>query len=308
MLPDDLNNLKSLCKDEQSFKKLRKIVGALVDEKNEKARHLSLLESATNDGYDSILITELSLDKPGPEIVYVNDGFCEMTGYSREEVIGKTPRILQGPKTDQDVLDRLKEHLSDGQCFFGQTINYRKDGSEFINQWDIHPLTDEEGNPTHWVSYQHDISKRKRAEKQYFDTKIEFDDLRKQTHCTMIDVDHEGNIMFANNAFLSLTGYQEEELKQYKVWELFPDKYKESLKDRFEEAEDPTLLNGKEFKGVIKHKSGIPIQVKGVSRLINLKEEQTLRVDIQNISFQKKVMDTLQKHHRNLDKNIDSKP
>lgn len=298
MLPDDLNKLKDLCKNEQSFQDLKEIVTTLTDEREEAERRLALLESATSEGYESIMITELNLEEPGPRIVYVNDGFCAMTGYAKEEVIGKTPRILQGPETDREVLERLKERLSNGRCFFGQTVNYRKDGSEFINQWDIHPLTDEQGNPTHWVSYQHDISKRKHAEKQFVDTQIEFDELRERTHCTMIDVDAEGNIISANNAFLSLTGYGNEELKQRKVWEIFPNKYKDSLKERFEEAEEGTHLNGKEFKSIIKHKSGIPIQVKGVSRLLALKDKQVIRAEIQNISFQKKVMDTLQKHRR----------
>lgn len=298
MLPDDLNSLRDLCKNEKSFEELKKIVAALIDEREEKDRRLSLLESAVSDGYESIMITGLNLNKPGPRIVYVNDGFCEMTGYSKEEVVGKTPRILQGPKTDQVVLDRFRERLSNGQCFFGQTINYRKDGSEFINQWDVHPLTDEEGNPTHWVSYQHDISKRKRAEQQFMDTQAEFDDLYEQTHYTMIDVDTEGNIVSANNAFLSLTGYKNEELKQHKVWDIFPDKYRKPLKNHFGEADEATFLRDKEFKSIIMHKSGIPVQVKGVSRLLNREDKQVIRVDVQNISFQKKVIDTLQKHQR----------
>lgn len=304
MLPDDLNKLKDLCKDEQSFQELKKIVTTLTDEIEETEHRLSLLESATSEGYESIMITELNLEEPGPRIVYVNDGFCEMTGYTKEEVIGKTPRILQGSKTDREVLERLRERLSNGRCFFGHTVNYRKDGSEFINQWDIHPLTDEQGNPTHWVSYQHDISKRKNAEKQFVDTQIEFDELREQTHCTMIDVDAEGNIISANNAFLSLTGYENEELKQRKVWEIFPNKFKGSLKERFDESEEGMHLNGKEFKSIITHKSGIPIQVKGVSRLLALKDKQVIRAEIQNISFQKKVMGTLQKHRRTFGRNM----
>ena len=101
------------------------------------AHQLKLLEYAIRNDYDSILITELDLDRPGPTIVYVNEGFTHMTGYTKEEVIGKTPRILQGPKTDRAILERLKRRLIEGQAFFGHTINYRKDGTEFINQWDI---------------------------------------------------------------------------------------------------------------------------------------------------------------------------
>ncbi|SMO33353.1 PAS domain-containing protein [Fodinibius sediminis] len=302
MLPDDLKNLRDLCKDEQSFEKIKKSIASLVEERDKTKHQLSLLEAAIKDDYESILITELNLEEPGPEIVYVNDGFCEITGYSREEVMGKTPRILQGPKTDREVLDKLKERLINGQCFFGQAINYRKDGSEFVNQWDIHPLTNEEGVPTHWVSYQHDITERKRAEQQFIDTKIEFDELREESYCTAIDIDSEGNVISANNAFAALTGYTKDELKDCKVWEFFPDKYTHSLKKRFTEDDGESLLNGKEFKALIKHKSGLPIQVKGQSRVLDLKDQQVIRVEIENISLQKKVMDSLRKRHYNLNK------
>lgn len=307
MLPDDLDNLRDLCKNEECFKELKQIVDALNEEKEEKEKQLSLLDAATGNGYESILITDLHLEKPGPKIVYVNNGFCRMTGYSKEEVIGKTPRILQGPKTERKVLDRLKERLSSGQSFFGQAVNYRKDGSEFMNQWDIHPLLDHEGNPTHWVSYQHDISDRKHYEKRFFDTKVEFDDLYEQTHSTIIDIDREGNIISANNAFLSLTGYNKDELEHSKIWKLFPSKFREILKKRFNEIGEGNFLDDKEFKGIARHKSGILIQVKGISRLVDLNEnEQVIRVEIQNISFQKKVRDNLQKHQRFLGKKLNS--
>lgn len=87
-----------------------------------------------------------------------------MTGYSREEVIGKSPRILQGPKTDRKVLDELRRCLENGEPFFGETINYRKDGSEYYLEWHISPVRDAAGKITHFVSVQRDISERKRAE------------------------------------------------------------------------------------------------------------------------------------------------
>jgi PAS domain S-box-containing protein len=291
---DNVNNLKDLCKNEQCFKELKEIVGDIVDERDRKATCLSLLESVISNDYDSILITELNLEKPGPKIVYVNKGFCEMTGYSKEEVIGETPRILQGPKTEPEVLEKLKKRLMSGQCFYGQTINYRKDGSEFVIQWDIHPITDEDGKPTHWVSYQHDISERKRAEQQLIDTKVEFDDLREETHCTVIDVNMEGTVISANRGFCALTGYEKEELQQRKVWELFPEKYAKSLKDRFDKPSTDENFDNLDLKGVIKHKSGVPIQLKGTTQLLNLRDKKVVRAEIQNVSLQKKVEESLQ--------------
>lgn len=294
----DISALKQWCKDEESFKKVKSFVQDLVDEAQELEKRLNLLESAIRSDYDSILITELTLEKPGPRIVYVNDGFCEMTGYSKEEVIGKTPRILQGPKTDRDVLEKLKRRLKEGQSFFGQAINYRKDGSEFVNQWDIHPLTDSEGNITHWVSYQHDITERKRAEEQLVDQKVEFDGLREESKRTVVDVDVQGNIVMANKAFRELVGYGKNELKQIKIWDLFPDKYMQSIKGRFDKEDEDAYFNNEEFKGIINHKKGVPIQVKGATSILDLKDQKLIRAEIENISLKKRIMDTLKKRNK----------
>lgn len=302
MQKEKLDKLRKWSKDEQSFKKIRSLVEDLIEERDQEAENLRLLESAIRSDYDSILITELSLEKPGPRIVYVNDGFCEMTGYSKEEVIGKTPRILQGPKTDRDVLDELKRKLKNGQSFFGQTVNYRKDGSEFINQWDIHPLKDREGNITHWVSYQHDISKRKRAEEHVVDQKMEFDDLREEAKLTVVDADVQGNIVMANKAFRELIGYTKDELKQIKIWDLFPDKFKNSLKERFGEGDEEANFEGKEFEGIIVHNSGVPIQIKGETRIMDLKDQKLIRAEIENISLRKRIMSTLEKRNYDFDR------
>jgi PAS domain S-box-containing protein len=193
-------DLKSLCKDEASFEQLKSHLSTLEGEKDKLQENLRLLEEAIKGDYDSILITELDLEKPGPRIVYVNDGFTRMTGYKREEVIGKTPRILQGPKTDRATLDRLKRCLIEGKSFFGQAVNYRKDGSEFINQWDIHPIYNKEGDITHWVSYQHDISARKKAELTFLENDVEFDELYEYSKRTLVDINRKGELVMANKS------------------------------------------------------------------------------------------------------------
>ena len=78
----------------------------------------------------SVVITDDLLECPGPKIIYVNPQWEKITGYSLKEVVGNTPRILQGPKTERSVLDNLKKNLSEGRTFKGFTINYTKDGEE----------------------------------------------------------------------------------------------------------------------------------------------------------------------------------
>jgi diguanylate cyclase (GGDEF)-like protein/PAS domain S-box-containing protein len=125
---------------------------------------LRLLAAAVHSAQDSIVITKTDLDYPGPEIVFVNRAFTEMTGYTAEEVIGKNPRILQGPKTDRRVLNRMKKTLQQGLVFYGEAINYRKDGTEFYNQWHIEPIYDHNGTISHYLAIQRDITAQKEAE------------------------------------------------------------------------------------------------------------------------------------------------
>ena len=144
-----------------------RMVGTVTEITDRKARELQLrlLESAVTTTNDAVLITEAEpIDEPGPRILYVNPAFTRMTGYTLEEVVGKTPRILQGKKTDRASLARIRTALKSWQPLRVDTINYRKDGTEFWVEMSIVPIADKNGEFTHWVSVHRDISDRKQAE------------------------------------------------------------------------------------------------------------------------------------------------
>ena len=126
---------------------------------------LRLLETCVNRANDIILITEAEpQDEPGPRIVYVNDAFVRRTGYTRAEAIGQTTRILQGPKTSRQELDRLRAALREWQPIRVELINYTKSGEEFWIELDMVPVADGSGRFTHWVAVDRDITERKRAQ------------------------------------------------------------------------------------------------------------------------------------------------
>jgi PAS domain S-box-containing protein len=137
-----------------------------VTERKRAEESLRLLVSAVEQSKESIVITDAQLDLPGPKITFVNPAFTKMTGYTVEEAIGKTPRILQGAKTDRTVLTRLRQNLERGETFEGEAINYRKDGKEFDLEWQIAPIRNVSGKTTHFVAIQRDITARKRFEAQ----------------------------------------------------------------------------------------------------------------------------------------------
>lgn len=125
-----------------------------------------ILLQAFEQSFSAVAITEANLEPPGPRFLYVNPAFVEMTGYQREELVGQTPRILQGEKTERRVLDRLKRQISNGEFFRGHTVNYRKDGSEYYVEWNISPILDNEGKILYYISRQKNITDTIELQKQ----------------------------------------------------------------------------------------------------------------------------------------------
>lgn len=125
-------------------------------------RHDLMELAAAYDQY-SVLVTTADLDQPGPQIIYVNSSFTRMTGYSLHDLLGQTPRIMQGPKTNRETLRRLRRALAAGEDFIAREINYKRDGSEFEIEWIINHLRDTTGRTTHYVAQQRDITGLDRA-------------------------------------------------------------------------------------------------------------------------------------------------
>ena len=113
---------------------------------------ISILKSLVVNSFDSILITDSSKQA---KIIYANKAFKSLTGYGVGEVLGKTPKILQGPATDKKVISRLATALRKGISFKGKAINYKKNGLPFIMDWRVIPA--KIGKETKvWIAIQRD--------------------------------------------------------------------------------------------------------------------------------------------------------
>lgn len=125
---------------------------------------LRFFEQVVTGIHDAVVVTEAEpIDDPGLRIVYVNPAFTAMTGYTAEEAIGTSPRLLRGPKSSRAALDKIRAALEKWQPVTMEVTNYRKDGTEFEVELSIAPVANEHGCFTHWVSLQRDVSERNRV-------------------------------------------------------------------------------------------------------------------------------------------------
>ncbi|MDT8856191.1 diguanylate cyclase [Paracoccaceae bacterium Fryx2] len=119
-------------------------------------RAMRALVEAVND---AILITTVpETDPNGPSIVYANPAFCRIAGYRQDELIGKSPRIMQGPGTDQNALRRIRHALDRRQGCREEVLNYSRDGTPYWLDMHIVPLFDDDGQLQYFGAIQRDVT------------------------------------------------------------------------------------------------------------------------------------------------------
>jgi PAS domain S-box-containing protein len=156
-----------MAKRKLAEEKLRKTLDELEIRVQERAAELSKtneairkLSKAVEQTEDSVIIT----NKEG-SIEYVNPAFEKLTGYRSEEVIGKTPRILKSNKQDEKIYKHLWRTVLSGRVFKAELINKKKNGDLYYIEKTITPIKDEQGNITHFVSTDRDITRQREIEK-----------------------------------------------------------------------------------------------------------------------------------------------
>lgn len=162
---------------------------------------------------EAVLITDADLTAPGPRILFVNPAFCAMTGYHAQELIGQSPRLLQGPATSRAVLDQLRSTLQRGTPFTGTSTNYRKNGDAYQVEWLITPITDDDGQLRYFASTQRDVTARDHAEQELRISEARFRDLATNSpdFIYIVDVAQRRAVYFNRPTFL---GYSMVDMSQ----------------------------------------------------------------------------------------------
>jgi PAS domain S-box-containing protein len=237
----DLAHLQDECAGRQQDEKARQVAQVGADSQrgfisdlenifnNPTELQLQLLRQAVEQSNEAIMIATGQLDPLGPLIVYVNPAFTKITGYAPEDVIGKTPRMLRGPKTDLSVISRLREDIAAGKVFHGEMINYHKDGSEMYIQWTGGPVRNERGEVTYLAAALRDMTEIRRVEEELRRSEAQLRDILHQSITSVYIKDLHGHFVMVNRNFEALHGVTEAEIKGNTDYELQPKEIADAL-------------------------------------------------------------------------------
>jgi len=192
---------------ERTSRALRRSRDELEARVKERTAELRKLSRATENSPASVVIT----DKNGT-IEYVNPTFCEVTGYTAEEAIGNNPRVLKSGNLPESFYKELWDTILSGKVWRGEFKNKRKNSEEFWESASISPITNDDGQITHFVAVKQDITERKLAEEALRASEEKSRLLLESVGEGIFGVDLEGKVVFINPAAGHMLDYTTDEL------------------------------------------------------------------------------------------------
>jgi len=211
---------------------------------------LRTLSTAVEQSPLSVVITDLDA-----MIQYVNPHFTNATGYSREEIIGQNPRILQSGQTPKETYVELWNALTNGKIWRGELINKRKNGELYWEEAHIVPVVNAAGATTHYVAVKLEITERKKAELALKQYKVVIDTVNDGFWIT----DAMGNMLEANAAYAKMSGYSVDELVNMHASQL--EAIEQSMEKMRVHIEKGIARGHERFETRHRHKGGHEIDV-----------------------------------------------
>jgi len=202
-----------------------------ITERKRAEETLKKLSNAVEQTADIVFIT----NRDGI-IEYVNPAFEKLTGYTKQEAVGKTPRILKSGSYSQAQYEHTWKTILSGLMFKKVMINKRKSGELFYTEQTITPVKDTQGSITHFVSTNRDITERKQAEDAMRESELKFRNYIDYAPHGVFVTDEMGNYIDVNTAASSITGYSKDELLSMKLFELIPEESMEIAARHFEKV------------------------------------------------------------------------
>ncbi len=221
-----------------------------VTERNKTLEEINKLSQAVEQSPASIIIT----DTKG-EIEYVNPRFCELTGYGKEEIIGKNPRILKSGHTSTEDYKRMWETISSGIDWRGEFLDKMKDGTLIWESATISPILNSDGKITHYLAVKEDITDRKNSIELLKKSESKFRYLAEQSP-NMIFISYEGKVVYVNQKCIELLGYSRDEFydPNFDFLSLIDVEYKSQIIENYKSHKIGDNVSHLEY--IIKTKSG----------------------------------------------------
>jgi len=182
-------------------------------------------------------VTIADASKPDFPLIYANEGFSKMTGYSPEEILGKNCRFLQIDETSQPAAKKIREALQAGESHTTRLRNYRKDGSFFWNELHLSPVFNEAKELTHYVGIQIDVSERVRSRQLIEESERRYRTLTNSVHDFIMRRHRNGTITYASPSVKQQLGWSHEELCHKNYFELIHPKDLEDINKQLAKIE-----------------------------------------------------------------------
>lgn len=192
-----------------------------ITARKQDERQLLMLSQALEQSVESILICDLD-----GRLEYVNPSFTRNSGFSAEESIGRTPAILKSGEMPSEVYTDLWRTISAGGTWSGELYNRRKDGTLYWDDVKVSPIRDVDGEITHYLATQTNVTERKRRERALRDSEERLRAIMESTLEGIISIDTDGDIETCNPAAETLFGYGQGELIGLNVELLMPEPHR----------------------------------------------------------------------------------
>jgi two-component system, cell cycle sensor histidine kinase and response regulator CckA len=187
-------------------------LGEVMERGRKKLTLSEVVHRVADYARDAMMICEAESAVGGtPTVVYVNAAFTAMTGYTEQDILGRTPRILQGPGSSGATRQSIRDALRAWKPVTAEMLNYRKDGTPFWVELSITPVADEGGWYRYWISVQRDLTERHRHEQE----RLMRDQIMQALSDAVVLVDAlqpDLPIVYVNDVFTRMTGYSSAEV------------------------------------------------------------------------------------------------
>jgi PAS domain S-box-containing protein len=193
--------------------RLRRETGDLKD----ALRRQRVLSSAIEAVREGVVITDAQLEGDGPRLLYVNDYFCELSGYTAQELSEQPFRFLLAEGKNDAVWRQLEVTLRFGEPFRAELVNLRRDGSEYVVSNHMSPVRNNEGVLTHLIFIQADITLEKAAELALRQSEERYRLLIEKMNEGFVATDEENRVDLVNAKFVEMLGFSREEMRGHSL-------------------------------------------------------------------------------------------